>query len=78
MNEKTKEIGSRIFELRDLSEISAEEMAGYLKIDVEKYNEYESGALDIPASILYEIAHKLSVDMGCCLLVKKPGCIFSP
>ena len=64
MNEKTKEIGSRIFELRDLSEISAEEMAEYLKIDVEKYKEYENGISDIPASILYEIAQKLSVDMG--------------
>ena len=64
MNEKTKEIGSRIFELRDLSEISAEEMAEYLKIDVENYKEYENGISDIPASILYEIAHKLGVDMG--------------
>lgn len=64
MNEKTKEIGSRIFELRDLSEINAEEMAEYLKIDVEKYREYENGTSDVPASILYEIAHKLGVDMG--------------
>lgn len=59
-----KEIGSRIFELRDLSEISAEEMAEYLKIDVENYKEYENGVLDIPASILYEIAQKFDVDMG--------------
>jgi len=64
MNEKMKEIGSRIFELRDLSEISAEEMAEYLKIDVETYKEYEKGVSDIPASILYEIAQKFNVDMG--------------
>jgi len=64
MKEKMKEIGSRIFELRDLSEISAEEMAEYLKIDVKTYKEYENGISDIPASILYEIAQKFGVDMG--------------
>ncbi|MGE5458658.1 MAG: helix-turn-helix domain-containing protein [Methanococcaceae archaeon] len=64
MKEKMKEIGSRIFELRDLSEISVEEMAEYLNIDAETYKEYEEGKSDIPASILYEIAHKFNVDMG--------------
>ncbi len=64
MNEKMKEIGSRIFELRDLSGISADEMAQYLNIDVETYKKYEDGFYDIPASILYEIAHKFGVDMG--------------
>src|SRR5690606_12356926 len=64
MKEKSKEIGSRIKELRELSEISPEEMADYLKIDVESYMKYESGEEDIPASILFEIAHKLGVDMG--------------
>jgi len=64
MKEKMKEIGSRIFELRDLSEISVEEMAEYLNINVKTYKEYEEGISDIPASILYEIAHKFNVDMG--------------
>ena len=64
MNDKMKEIGSRIFELRDLSGISSEEMAEYLNIDVETYKKYENGESDIPASILYEIAHKFDVDMG--------------
>ncbi|HML05407.1 MAG TPA: cupin domain-containing protein [Methanobacterium sp.] len=64
MNEKMKEIGSRIFELRDLSDISIEEMAEYLKIDSATYKGYEEGTIDIPASILFEIAQKFSVDMG--------------
>ena len=50
MKEKSKEIGSRIKELRELSEISPEEMADYLKIDVESYMKYECGDEDIPAS----------------------------
>jgi len=64
MKEKSKEIGSRVRELRELSEITEEEMADYLKIDVETYRRYETGEDDIPASILFEIAHKLGVDMG--------------
>jgi len=39
-------------------------MADYLKMPVEKYNCYEGGKLDIPASSLIEIARKLDVDMG--------------
>lgn len=64
MKEKMREIASRISELRKLSEISAEDMADYLHVDLKTYQEYEDGEKDIPASILYEIAHKLGVDMG--------------
>jgi transcriptional regulator with XRE-family HTH domain len=64
MKEKIKEIASRILELRDLSEVNVDEMAQYLGISTETYREYENGVSDIPASILYEIAQKLNVDMG--------------
>lgn len=59
-----KEIALRIVELRELSEISAQEMADYLDISLETYKEYEDSSSDIPASVLFEIAHKLDVDMG--------------
>lgn len=64
MNEKMKEIAQRIKELRELSDISATDMADYLDIQVEDYNGYENCTTDIPASDLFEIAHKLKVDMG--------------
>ena len=64
MKEKMREIALRISELRELSEIGADEMAQYLNIPIETYKQYEDGVYDIPASILYEIAHKLNVDMG--------------
>ncbi|WP_462273032.1 helix-turn-helix domain-containing protein [Methanohalophilus sp.] len=63
MQEKIKEISSRVKELRGLSGISAEEIASSLDIALEEYNKYESGELDIPASILFEIAQLLKVDM---------------
>lgn len=59
-----KEIGLRIVELRELSDISIRDMTNYLEIPLETYQEYEGGEKDIPASILFEIAQKLGVDMG--------------
>ena len=64
MVEKIETIAARVRELRELSKVSAEEMAKYLKIPTETYCGYEGGSLDIPASILLEIAQRLDVDMG--------------
>ena len=64
MQETLEEVGSRLRELRELSKVTLEDMADYLKMPVEKYNCYEDGKLDIPASSLIEIARKLDVDMG--------------
>ena len=58
------EIAQRIRELRELSDISLDEMADYLGIPVDDYHGYENCKTDIPASDLFEIAHKLNVDMG--------------
>jgi transcriptional regulator with XRE-family HTH domain len=64
MKEKMKEITQRISELRELTVISKEEMAEYLNVPLNIYSGYEDATSDIPASILFEIAHKLNVDMG--------------
>ncbi len=48
MNEKMKEIGLRIKELRELSDISAQGMADHLKIPLETYQEYEDGKKRYP------------------------------
>lgn len=59
-----KQIAQRISELRELSDIRPEEMAVYLGIPLDVYMGYENSTSDIPASDLFEIAHKLGVDMG--------------
>ncbi len=64
MEEKRQEIACRIAELRDLSEISIEEISEKLGINSEEYISYENAVTDIPASALYEIARILKVDMG--------------
>ncbi|MBP1908354.1 helix-turn-helix domain-containing protein [Methanolobus bombayensis] len=64
MQEKIKEIAARVRELRDISEVSIEEIAGKLALSVDTYSKYENGEEDIPASILLEIAQILNVDMS--------------
>jgi transcriptional regulator with XRE-family HTH domain len=64
MKEKMKEIAQRVSELRELSEVNLNEMADHLNMPVDTYKSYEEGKNDIPASVLYEIAQKLNVDMG--------------
>lgn len=72
MQEKIKEIASRVRELRELSEMSVEKMAEYLQVSEEIYKKYEDGTEDIPASILFEIAHRLQVDMSTLLTGEEP------
>ena len=62
MIEQVKLIGQRIQDLREIAEISVEEIAQYLNISVEKYLSYENGEDDMPISILYELANKFDVD----------------
>ncbi|MCL2067266.1 MAG: XRE family transcriptional regulator [Treponema sp.] len=56
-------IPGRIKELREILEISAAEMAGETGIPAEVYKRYESGELDIPISVLYNIAVRLGTDV---------------
>ena len=70
-SELNQEIASRIHELRELNEISEEEMAKKLNVDVPRYRVLESGTEDISASLLNEIAHLLRVDLALLLTGKE-------
>jgi len=72
MQERIKEVADRIKELRDILEISSNDMSTYLRISREKYLRYENGEEDIPASILYEISRKLGVEMSILLTGETP------
>ena len=56
MNEQLELIARRIKELRDILDISPEEMAEKLGIPVETYADYEELRADIPIGVLYNIA----------------------
>lgn len=61
MDEQLRQIGERLRGLRDVLDISTEEMAETIGIDVEKYNKIEEGKVDITISNLMKIAHKYGV-----------------
>ena len=72
MTEQIKQVALRIKELREIAGFSLETMAQDLKIDREIYKQYESGAIDIPISFLYELAQKLKVEMSALLTGENP------
>jgi mannose-6-phosphate isomerase-like protein (cupin superfamily) len=72
MQEKIREIATRIRELREISEIGIGDMARHLQLTPQLYREYENGSQDIPASLLYEIAQFLQVDMAVLLTGENP------
>ena len=72
MNEKIQETAARIHELRELSDISAAQMAKKLGIPLETYTGYESGKDDIPASVLFNVAQELGVDLSLLLTGREP------
>jgi len=72
MNKDLAQIPARIKELREILEISVEEMAKDLSISEEKYLSYENGQVDIPISALYEIAAKLGTDFTVLLTGESP------
>jgi mannose-6-phosphate isomerase-like protein (cupin superfamily) len=72
MQEKIKEIAARIRDLREVSQISAADMAKHLGLPLSAYQGYEDGTDDIPASLLCEVASRLQVDLGILLTGETP------
>ncbi|MEZ4357978.1 MAG: cupin domain-containing protein [Eubacteriales bacterium] len=63
MEDKIKLIAQRVKDLREVVEVSVDDMAKELNISKELYLEYEKGKHDFTFSILYSIANKLGVDI---------------
>lgn len=72
MTGEIREIAERIKELREIAGLTVESLAEDLGISAETYRQYESGACDIPVSLLYEIAGKFSVELTEILTGEKP------
>ncbi|SDM52909.1 helix-turn-helix domain-containing protein [Acetanaerobacterium elongatum] len=62
MNSQLEQISSRIKELREILELSAEEVAQKVGIPADTYLEYENAKADIPIGVLYDCAAVLKVD----------------
>lgn len=62
MNAQVEQIANRIRELREVLEMSEEEIAAQLGVCVEDYHRYENAESDIPVGVLYGIAAVTQVD----------------
>jgi transcriptional regulator with XRE-family HTH domain len=67
------EMASRIRELRESAGVSAVEAAARLGLESSEYESYESGAMDLPISVLYGIAGAFSVDLTDLMTGKSPN-----
>lgn len=63
MDTKIIEIAERIQALREIMELSADEMAAAVGATAEEYLEYESGQKDFGFTFLYKCAEKFGVDL---------------
>ena len=61
MNDDIKDIAMRIRDLRDIANISQESLAKALNIDVETYEQYESGQTEIPIGIIKRLQKNLKL-----------------
>jgi transcriptional regulator with XRE-family HTH domain len=72
MQEKIKQIAERIKELRQIFDVSAAQLAQEFEVDPVLYAQYESGAVDIPVSILYKLAHRFNVELTALITGEEP------
>ncbi|MCL2820808.1 MAG: cupin domain-containing protein [Oscillospiraceae bacterium] len=64
MDEQYHLISERIRELREIFDLSEEEMAKETGVDLSTYVEYETSGKNIPISVLYHISQKFGVDLS--------------
>ena len=72
MQEKIKQVASRIRELREIFGVSGATLAGEFQIAEDDYRRYESGTVDIPVGILYQIAQRFQVELTTLLTGEEP------
>ena len=72
INEKMGEISSRIRELREILDLSAQEVAKKAEICESTYNAYENGEKEVTVSDLYKIASVMKIDPTAILTGETP------
>ena len=72
MQEKIKQVADRIHELREIFGASIPELAKEFKVSEEEYQQYESGTVDIPVGILYQLAQRFRIELTTLLTGEEP------
>ncbi len=72
MNEQIKQIAMRLRGLREVLEVSIEEVAEVCGLTTAQYLAFESGSSDIPVSILHSIANHYKIELTTLLTGEDP------
>jgi transcriptional regulator with XRE-family HTH domain len=72
MNEEIKQIAERLRGLRDVLEISVEDMSGACGISPEEYLALESGTVDISVSVLHKISQVYGIELTTLMFGDEP------
>ena len=72
MSEEIRLVALRIRDLREMNELSCEDVAAVLDIPADKYIDYESGETDIPVSLLYQLSKYYHVELTALLTGEDP------
>ena len=62
MSDQMKQIAQRIRTLREISDYTVAEVAGFTGLSDADYESYESGVVDIPISLLLKLSQLFKVD----------------
>ncbi|MBQ7824068.1 MAG: cupin domain-containing protein [Bacteroidaceae bacterium] len=72
MNEQIKQIAQRLIGLRDVLNITTEEIARVCGIPESEYVELESGMVDIPVSLLYRVGKHYNIELSTLMFGDEP------
>lgn len=72
MSEQIREIAQRMKEMREILDLSIEDIERELKVDRKEYLEYESGNHDIPMGFLLDFASLCKIDLSDILIGGTP------
>ncbi len=72
MEEQLKLIAERVKGLRDIFGLSATDLAKELNLPLDVYQNYESGAADIPVGVLYRMAQRFNMELSSLLTGEEP------
>ena len=72
MNEEIRQIAERLKGLRDVLELTAEEVARTCRLTTDKYLELESGTVDISVSLLHRISRAYGVELTTLMFGDEP------
>lgn len=72
MNEQIKQIAERLRGLRDVLDLTPEEVADACQMSLDAYLEMESGNKDISVSALQQIARKYEVSLDVLMFGEEP------